>query len=333
MFLTNPVRTVVVIGGLAIIQNALRLFWNFARYKYKFWTMNFSKLPWVWEGQTDHSVPTICKSIPMLMALTGNGSLQKLFNLLSDPLTGIVRPVVYFGTCVGFDPCVTICDSKYFSQILNDTESFPKYRPLYSLHDLILANGLVTASGDHHKRQRKLITPVFHFGALKSSMHMVHKNVKAFLEDELPRSDHIIRDSTFKSVTLGVIIDYAFSGAFDKRWMQSAWHAIVSYARLQSVVRLFLANYVAWLPSPVSLYVLLVRCRIRLYLWRRRRLLRERNVTQELVLRAVEEEPRNAAAAPAASAAAGGGAGPGPELSIELGMNLVDQVVAGNSRP
>jgi hypothetical protein len=257
----------------------------------------------------------------MLMALSGNGSIQKMFDLFTDPKTGAIRPAVYFGTCVGFDPSVTICDSKYFSQILNDTESFPKYNPLYNLHDLILGKGLVTASGDHHRRQRKLITPVFHFGALRSSMRVLHRNVKAFLDDELPRAGHVLRDSTFKAVTLGVIIDYAFSGAFDKRWMHEAWHTIVSHARTQSAVRLFLASYVRWLPTPASVHVLLVRLRIRLYLWRRRRLLRRHNITQELVLKAVEETSETSPAGPGTGPGTGG-----PELSIDLGMNLVDQV-------
>ena len=312
-FFPFAVRAASVLGCLAVGQNILRLLWNLARYKFKYWILKYYEIPWVWSGYEHKPAPALWKSVPLLMVLGGEG-LQASFNLLSDPETGYVRPVVYSGFCVGFDPCVTVCDSKYFSEILNDTDSFPKYKPLYSLFDLILAKGLVAASGEHHRKQRKLITPVFHFGALRSSMDVIQRNTKSFLEDVLPSQNFIIKDNAFKTVTLGVIIDYAFSGAFDKKWMQVAWHNILSFSRLQSLIRVFFANYISFLPTPISVYVALVRLWIRAYLWQRRRFLKSRNITQEQVYRAVEEQ----SSSPSPSKEG--------ELSIDLGMNLADQV-------
>ena len=309
-------RVASVLGSLALSQNILRLLWNLARYKLKYWTLTYSTFPWLWSGCDHISTPALWKSVPLLMALTGKGGLQQLFNLLSHPETGRIRPVVYTGFSVGFDPRVTVCDSKYFSEILNDTDSFPKYKPVYSLFDLILAKGLVNASGEHHRKQRKLITPVFHFGALRSSLGVIQRNTKSFLEDVLPSQNFIIKDNTFKTVTLGVIIDYAFSGAFDKNWMQAAWHTILSFSRLQSLIRVFFANYISLVPTPISVYVALVRLWIRAYLWQRRRFLKSRNITQELVYLAVEEQSSSSSV----SAPMEG------ELSIDLGMNLADQV-------
>ena len=315
-FFVSTAQVATVLGCLAVSQNILRLLWNMARYKFKYWSLNFSQFPWLWSGSEYISAPALWKSIPLLMALTGKGGLQQLFNLLSHPETGRIRPVVYTGFSMGFDPRVAVCDSKYFSEILNDTDSFPKYKPLYKMFDLILAKGLVTASGEHHRKQRKLITPVFHFGALRSSMDVIRRNTKSFLEDVLPSQNFIIKDNAFKTVTLGVIIDYAFSGAFDKKWMQVAWHNILSFSRLQSLIRVFFANYISFLPTPISVYVALVRLRIRAYLWQRRRFLKSRNITQELVYLAVEEQSSSSSV----SAPMEG------ELSIDLGMNLADQV-------
>jgi len=324
--LSCTVRTATLIGCLAVGQNVLRLLWKAAYYKWRYWTLDYAKFPWIWNGREQ---PATWRSIPLLMILGMNGGLKKYLDLYSDPDTGVTRPIVYAGFSSGFNPVVGISDSKYFSEIFNDLESFPKYTGLYALFDLILAEGLVTAKGEHHKNQRKLITPVFHFAALKSAMDVLQRNAMAFLEEELPRGNFIISDHSFKTFTLGSIIDYAFSGEFDKKWMQIAWHNILAFIRIQSLIRIFLANYISYLPTPTSIYVMLVRWKISRYLERRRQYLQSCNITQELVLKAVGDQQEASTSASSRGAAASGG----PELSIDLGMNLADQLILGGCPP
>ena len=142
-----------------------------------------------------------------MMAVDTSGGLQKYLELSRDPVSGAVTPALFVGPSLAFEPTVSLADSKYFSQILNDLEGFPKDSNFYYLLDPILGKGLVTSNGEDHKVQRKIITPVFHFAALKSAMNVITKNSLEFVDITLPAQNFILSQNSFKSFTLGVITD------------------------------------------------------------------------------------------------------------------------------
>ena len=257
------------------------------------------------------------------MQVSPSGGLCEYLELMKDPSSRKVRPIVYSGASIAFEPTVTISDSKYFSAILNDLEGFPKYSKFYYLLDPILGKGLVCVQGEEHRKQRRIITPVFHFASLKSAMAVIEKNAITFVEKTLPAKTFSLSQDTFKTFTMGVITDFAFSGAFDKQWMDSAWHNILQVLIIQNMFRIFIGDFVRYLPNPCSVYATLVHWKIFRYLTQRRRFLRDSSISHAQVLKYTAEAddsdgtPAAAAAAPAS----------GPEVSIDVGLNLADQLL------
>jgi cytochrome P450 len=174
--------SIVVLGA----QTILRLIWNMSSYQWKYFKSDYSQIPWLWEGFTGKTHP-LWKAMPVLMKFIKTSGVQELFSLIRDPKTLQYKPIVYIGPSLGFDPTVFISDSKYFSMILNDTEGFPKYKPLYTLYESLLGMGLVNSEGENHRKQRKIITPVFHFGSLQAAKTILERNAKVFIEEELPK--------------------------------------------------------------------------------------------------------------------------------------------------
>ena len=98
------------------------------------------------------------------------------------------------GPSVAFDPMVSVSDSRYFGEILNKLESFPKYMPLYNILGLKIGKGLVTAAGTAQDAAKDLVTPVFHFAVLKSAMATI-ENV------DLQSEGLVITHESFKRFT------------------------------------------------------------------------------------------------------------------------------------
>ncbi len=242
---------------------------------------------------------------------------------MKDPSSGKFRPITYSGPSVGFEPTVTISDSKHFSEILNDLVRFPKYSKLYYLLDPILGKGLVTVNGEEHRKQRKIITPVFHFASLKSAMTVIERNAIDFVEKTLPADKFVISQSSFKKFTMGVITDFAFSGAFDKEWMVSAWHRILQFLVLQNVLQIFIGDYIRYLPNPCSVYGTLVHWKIARYLARRRNFLRASSISYAQILKYTAEADESSGV-PTAGATV---LPTGQEVSIDVGLNLADQLL------
>ena len=337
----ETVVKVTTSSALLLATNTIaRLLWSIASYQWKRLRSDYDKIPWIWEGSTNTRT-WLWTIMPALMKFSKTGGILELNRVLIDPVTKKYKPVVFSGASIGFDPTVMIGDSRSYGLIFNDPVGFPKYEPMYKLYKTILGSGLVISKGATHKTQRKLITPVFHFGALKSAGAILQKNATLFIEVELPSRGYVLSRQTFKVYTLNVIIDYAFSGAFDKPWMSSTWKNIVSFFPVHNLLRIFVGDIVTYIPNPINIRMLLMRRKIMAYLAERRRLLASRNITQEIVLAAVAAGDTAASDTAAAGNAAAGNAGdipgqgqcppPGPSwpnaVSIDLGMNLADQLL------
>jgi cytochrome P450 len=180
--------------------------------------------------------------------------------------------------------------------------------------------GILNTAGERHKKQRKIITPVFHFGALKLSSKVMERNALHFVENVLETKGSIIDADTFKSLTLDVICDYAFSGAFDKKWMGEAWGFIMKALKILNAFQIFVGDFVKYLPNPCSIYLWILRWQVRRYLDDRRRFLSQSQISHTAVLDYLDASQTDG------GAAAGGGK-EGGSLSIDLGVNLADQLL------
>ena len=144
-----------------------RAFYNYRR--------RASHIPWWWDGQIAGSQLSIFSRLHPILITNYRSKLGGSIvhsNIGLNTTTGEIRPIVFIGPSIMFDPNVLVSDSRYFGEIMNDVYSIPKYKPFYSALSLMFGmgfNNLFTSAGETHTQQRKLTTPVFHFAALRIS--------------------------------------------------------------------------------------------------------------------------------------------------------------------
>ena len=73
-----------------------------------------------------------------------------------------------------------INDGEEFRNLLQ-TEKYAKLELVYDSLDVLLGNGLVLSKGDLWKRQRRLLTPLFHFKSLSKMPFIMNKRIDQFL--------------------------------------------------------------------------------------------------------------------------------------------------------
>jgi cytochrome P450 len=264
-------------------------------------------------------MPWLFKIFPALIKSSKSGGLILYGNSSRNSGNGEIRQIVYAGPTIAFDPMVSLSDSRYFREIVNNLTDFPKYMPIYNVLGLVIGEGLVTSAGEKHHKQRKIITPVFHFAALKAAMASINQCALEFVDASLILDNYIITNTSFKRFTLGVVIEYAFGGGMDKRLMEASWHTISSLGTTQFILTRFIGDVAKYLPTAFNLQALLLRRRIAQYLAQRRALLREHNITPS-TLHAVVGNNSDPAPTPDRS----------PSLSLDVGLCLADQLLLAN---
>jgi cytochrome P450 len=68
-------------------------------------------------------------------------------------------------------------------EIVNNEELFRKHPLLYDTVEIVLGKGLVSSFGEHWKMQRKLLSPLFHFGALKNMIPCLSEQATHWIEE------------------------------------------------------------------------------------------------------------------------------------------------------
>jgi len=129
---------------------------------------------------------------------------------------------------------VAVADPEAIKQLLVE-ENFPKLPLGYEVLDVLLGKGLVTSTGALWHRQRKLITPSFHFGQLKL-MHdtMVdegHAMIARLTAQPTSTTEASGRAPVnaaefFSSITMAVIVQTSFGGLLDSTDIANHWRVM-----------------------------------------------------------------------------------------------------------
>jgi len=150
----------------------------------------------------------------------------------------------------GFDalsgePVVGIVDPDAFRIILNDTARFPKL-----LIETPISSGMVFSEGEVWKHERRRLTPTFHFGALNDAVSYMVAEAEAMNEELVKTAGQALYGRhVFMSVTLRIIIRYAFGEQFDVDWMEVVWKEVMDNFVLNFFnTRIFgrFTKYVPW---------------------------------------------------------------------------------------
>jgi len=175
------------------------------------------------------------------------------YNAMRDPKDPTrFHKVVNIGPSFNLGQAISINDPDMIAAVLEDNETFIK--PPTSAIKEIIGNGLALSTGAVWHRQRKLLTPMFHFSALKDVSVIMAANCKQTLD----RIHQTIKDkgafectrADLGELTLSIIIDSAFSRSFDHDWMVWAWQRIFAYPVAFFLGRMMVGPLWCRLPIP-----------------------------------------------------------------------------------
>lgn len=117
------------------------------------------------------------RQVPGAMPLVGHA-----LQLQRRPLA-FLRSLPQYGDLVeirlGPRRAYVVCHPDLVRQVLTDAKTFDKGGPIYDKLRQLLGNGLGTSAREPHRRQRRMIQPVFHAEQIRQYVPAVHDEVVA----------------------------------------------------------------------------------------------------------------------------------------------------------
>merc|ERR1712000_258299 len=121
-----------------------------------------------------------------------------------------------------------INDAEVFGEVLKE-QKFPKLWYVYDSFKIMVGDGLVTSKGETWKRQRRLLTPLFHFQKLKQMPDIMNQRIEHLCEKlEGFKGKEVLAVDLFGEMTLEVVIDCVFGGKryLDAEAMEPLWKSV-----------------------------------------------------------------------------------------------------------
>jgi len=175
---------------------------------------------------------------------------------------GNYTPITNCGIGVSGRTVICINDDQLIKQILLDTETFKKPKIMNTALKVLLGGGLVLAEGELWRRERHLLTPLFHFNHLKNQVPTIAKHAQQGIVDLNQLNGKSVDPyEIFAKIALSVIIDAAFGGDFDVPWMGHQWHAALQNVRIDFALRRLFGDFADYI-SPLPRTMKLIRSKI-----------------------------------------------------------------------
>ncbi|CAG8504066.1 9573_t:CDS:2, partial [Racocetra fulgida] len=159
--------------------------------------------------------------------------LSEAFAQLAKQYGGIVR---FHGLLN--KPNILISDPKLIQQIMvNHSYDYPRFIFMRAIVKEIIGEGIILANGDSHKRQRKMMNPLFAFANIKEMFPMFvqagHKLKDIWMKQIDNRKEEKITITTVISkITLDVIglvgFDYEFNSTTSESELVQAYNSLIN---------------------------------------------------------------------------------------------------------
>lgn len=142
---------------------------------------------------------------------------------------------------------VAVLDIDAIRTVLRDTDTFGKLPSAYDVLSVILGPGLLTSSGDLWARQRRLLSPLFEFAALRRYESLIADEAVALCDVLASRIEHSDLCETFANATLAIIIRAVFGRRLEAARMARNWALV-----LDNIPAFFALTMVLGLPAARS---------------------------------------------------------------------------------
>jgi len=221
---------------------ACRWVWLWARFKLRLRALGALPLPFFSADELKKR-PSL-KGHPLVVSMVdqeSGGSVRPLLDCLEtrdEKGKKRLRKLVSVGSSyLNGKASVMVYDREFFKEVTGDVDRFPKEKALHDIVRIFLGgDGLVTSVGSKWAKNRKALTPLFHFNALKETAKIMEKEGDKFVQMVLDKARGVggdekdsasgcclVSPSDLKFLTLSVIVEASFGGAFDLEWMRRAW--------------------------------------------------------------------------------------------------------------
>lgn len=195
-------------------------------------------------------------------------SLQDVYNMIVDELadkkTGALPAYWDRGFFGGGWNALIIVKPDDQRAVMNDLQRFPKPPELVFIVGTMLGNeySLVLSEGEVWRRQRKMLSPVFHSGKLISMFSEMERQITHFSDELLCKKDAAALASAwhlpteqfanpiplFERVTLKIILAGCFGQELDLEEMSTRWTAVAQSFYRYAAGRFFLGRLFDHLP-------------------------------------------------------------------------------------
>uniref|UniRef100_A0A0G4FDK7 Cytochrome P450 n=1 Tax=Chromera velia CCMP2878 TaxID=1169474 RepID=A0A0G4FDK7_9ALVE len=213
------------------------------------------------------------------MILMGDG-FEKLCKKYREKNGGKKPTVIYMGySLLLMRPMFLVCGAEANERVLRDVDDFPKMQMFNKNNEPLLGSSLVSSEGAPWRRQRKLLTPLFHFFNLKDNAipAAVRFSEGQLLEDVRKAQAEITnrkgdeggggRENKTKSrketqrktlqhgateifsrLSLAVVVETIFGGDVDVKTMRELWKEAMKSLMVWAILRLALGSMADWWP-------------------------------------------------------------------------------------
>ena len=207
-----------------------------------------------------------------LVIVSYRSAYEAAFSLTPRDEDGHFLPLYRFGPNLDGTPLLFCGHPEGLKQILSNPNDFKKSPFLYENLKFILGEGLVTSEGGRWKRDRRLLTPIFHFERLRAMIPPTVKHAQGFVHkletlwrnsmgdyDGLKPLPAVLPDgviipvmSTVNELTMSVMIDLGFGGGFDAQWMAKKWAVILHDFQHYMMGSMLFGSLWKYMPLPWS---------------------------------------------------------------------------------
>jgi len=171
--------------------------------------------------------PNPLYTFPVLDQFSPDG-IKRMLKAHISPEGNLLHPITHYGPHFDGKPTIFVADAEQFGELFK-VEKFPKLDWVYDSFSIVLGNGLVLSNGELWKRQRRNLTPLFHFKSLTKMPPIMNNRVLEFVNEMNATNQKLVHPThEFSRLTLRIVIDCVFGGSeyLDANVLSEHWETI-----------------------------------------------------------------------------------------------------------